>query len=422
MMEGKGMLMLDGVTGGPSHTMWVIRPAPYSSEIDGHVQDESLGRPGLAQYHKRSTSDPSRPFAPITRFSTEAVLCRICERPTPAWFFEKHNETCNETHRLESDINECNERLKEIARTIDDISTALDVGDATAPAEYRGIPLLLPLPTPTPPSYLQGLRPPLSPKPQPLQIRKTQHRILDQVAEITQTALTISTPSVLDEAGDVPIQEQRLLSPTVRRWLFLLNVVLTLLMLQSENKLAVVMRWQRPVAEEAALVRLITDTEEQTRFKLNSVNRLRNTILYAEKVRQEWEAKASATLSKLREEPWDTDSPLFDSPQLQPILTEDSSKISESLELPRPNSRALSRRYSSQLLDAMSPNLSPVETTSPGRLFGSLSNQNLAMSPRIPSGVPSSRTKASSIKDFKVLKPISKGACASSLCSSSCPC
>lgn len=221
VMEGKGMLMLDGLTGGPSHTMWVIRPAPYSIELDGHVQDESLGHPGLERFHKRSASDPSRPFAPIPRFSTEAVLCRICERPTPAWFFEKHSETCNETHRLESDINECNERLKEIARTIDDIAAALELGDATAPAEYRGIPLLVPLPTPTPPSYLEGLRPPLSPKPQPFQTRKTQHRILDQVAEITQTALTISTPSVLDETGDVPIQEQRLLSPTVRSLLFL---------------------------------------------------------------------------------------------------------------------------------------------------------------------------------------------------------
>lgn len=212
-MEGKGMLMLDGLTGGPSHTMWVVRPAPLSLGKPGVVQDEPLARFGL---HRRASSDPNAPFHATNRLASEPILCRICERATPAWFFEKHNETCNETHRLESDITECNDRLKELIAAVDEIAGALEHVDATSPAEYRGIPLLTPPPVPTPPSYLEGLRPPLSIRPQAFQVRKNQNRVLDQVAEILQTALTISTPSVLDETGDIPIQDQRLLSPIVR--------------------------------------------------------------------------------------------------------------------------------------------------------------------------------------------------------------
>ncbi|BGP21508.1 serine/threonine protein kinase RIM15 [Rhodotorula toruloides] len=404
-MEGKGMLMLDGLTGSPSHTMWVVRPAPYSEAVD--QSNQSLGRYGLDGVHWRSTSDPSFVLSP-GRLNLEPILCRICERPTPAWFFEKHNETCNEVHRLEGDISECNDRLKELMRTVDELVAHLDhrreqgAGEPSesgededeGAVEYRGIPLTL-SPAATPPTYLEGLRPPLdarhSPSP-PQQVRRSQQRVFEHVREITQIALSISTPSVSDETGEIPIQEQRLLSPN------------------SENNLAAVMRWQRPSTEDPALTRLVSDTEEQIRFKLNSVNRLRNTILYAEKVRQEWEIKAreaiealQATMTTQTRQP----SPLpFDSPQLQPLQLDDGSpRHLDALDLHRPSQNL--RRQGSQPLSLLSPNLLPDDD---GSGLSSSPSANLALSPRIPAVVPSSRTKPSSIKDFKVIKPISKGA------------
>ncbi|SCV68579.1 BQ2448_700 [Microbotryum intermedium] len=380
-MEGKGMLMLDGMTGSPSHTMWVVRPAPLADQTDDPVGD-TLARFGLDTKHRRSASDPVAYQVPNPRLAIETVLCRICERATPIWFFEKHNETCNETHRLEGDITECNDRLKELARTVDDVAAAIDEASLETPAEYRGIPLLQSSATDTPPSYLEGLKSPLgaaaSARPGPFQVRKAQHKILDQIHDIVQTALSISTPSVLDETGDIPIQEQRLLSPN------------------SESNLAAVMRWQRPVADEAALVRLVQDAEEQIRFKLNTVNRLRNTILYAEKVRQEWEARAHEALAAIKE---DGRASPFGSPALQPFPSNDAA---EALDIPE---RDRVRRHSS-LFGLTSPLLSPQDSL--GGLGSPLGSS--VLSPRIPSGVPSSRTKASSIKDFKILKPISKGA------------
>ena len=221
MMEGKGMLMLDGLGGGPSHTMWVVRPAPLSDSVDGDIiQDEALGQYSRDHHGRRRSSSELAPvFVPNTCANVNPILCRICDRPTPAWFFEKHNETCNETHRLEHDIVECNDRLKEIARTVDEIYTALDLKDATAPPEYRGIALLAPTPAPTPPTALEGLRYPLFPKPASFAVRKVQHRVLDQVADIVQTAIDISIPSATDDVDALPIENQRLLSPNVRPFL-----------------------------------------------------------------------------------------------------------------------------------------------------------------------------------------------------------
>ena len=163
------------------------------------------------------------------------------------------------------------------------------------------------------------------------------------------------------------------------------------------------MRWQRPVVEEQALTQLVADTEERIRFKLNTVNRLRNTILYAEKVRQEWEARASAVLASVQE-----DSP-FDSPMLQPVPMETRESI-DPLQLTSATPQPL-RSMKSHLFDTFTPPLSPMfspEDTTGLRSPGSFANMTL--SPRLPMGVPS-RNKTSSIKDFKMLKPISKGAC-----------
>lgn len=165
------------------------------------------------------------------------------------------------------------------------------------------------------------------------------------------------------------------------------------------------MRWQRPSVEESALVRLVADVDEQIRFKLNSVIRLRNTILYAEKVRQEWEQKATEALAASTRGDWKTASP-FESPALQPMPSgDDSPHAIEALDLPRPS---VGRRRSSNVLGLLSPSLSPDEGMASS--VGSPPAASLLLSPRIPSGVPS-KNKGSSIKDFKILKPISKGAC-----------
>ena len=154
-------------------------------------------------------------------------------------------------------------------------------------------------------------------------------------------------------------------------------------------------------------MQLVSDTEERIRFKLNSVNRLRNTILYAEKVRQEWEAKAALALASVQEDP----SP-FASPMLQPMPSTVPDKVDDLLLSPMLSPQL--RQQRSYLFDALTPPMSPMYspddsgTKSPGSFA-------LPSSVRLPTSMPSSRTKSSTIKDFEMLKPISKGACTSSV-------
>ena len=62
-----------------------------------------------------------------------------------------------------------------------------------------------------------------------------------------------------------------------------------------------VRNWARPTSEDPALQRLISDTEQLMRSKMDNVIRLQNTIRYSEKVRQEWEEKFEQTVASLEE-------------------------------------------------------------------------------------------------------------------------
>ena len=450
-MEGKGMLMRDRATGEATHTMWVVRPL---SAVEGQDEGQQEARFGLAQ-HQRSMSDPVTPFPFMSStFSTETLLCRICERQISAWFFEKHNETCNETHRLELDIANCNERLAELRGSIKGLTGALERGGSTPPSplEYRGINMLSP-PSSSPlgsTDSITGLpRRPASPKPHHFVIRRLQLRLLEQVLEVVQSAIDISTPAAPEEAANIPVEEQRLLSPA------------------SENLFLTVLNWRPPTTEDPALSRLAADADEQVRIKLDTINRLRNTIIYAERVRTEWEHKAAAVLPSVTEE---ERSPLLSGGELPAAsllianerLTPSTAAPSDSgftdgasdtelaqicsppltglgLDtLPPPmmaasSSRAASPKPTVGKLLTETPSSSPIRSLGPrppsatppsspnvqalGRHASVSSNPigspimvSAPVSPRIPLTVPALRSKAPSIKDFQVIKPISKGA------------
>ncbi|KAN0063369.1 rim15, signal transduction response regulator [Thecaphora frezii] len=284
-MEGKGMLMHDRHNGLPSHTMWVFKPSgPPEPEAD---LPELVG---LKSARAASTflDDPTATVAHIASISVEPVLCRICERDIPAWFFEKHSEICNEVHRLEMEIGECNENLHELRRTVKAIVLRLEEArdqPCEPPVEYRGIQLTTPPASTQPPSALEGINRSVFPRqPNAANMRKTHMRALDAALEILQVALEISTPATKEDQADEPIEKQRLLSPT------------------SENKVVTVKQWRRSPAEDAAIDALMADVEAVMRSKLSAVNRMLNTIVYVETVRQEWEVSVEAALAAVSED------------------------------------------------------------------------------------------------------------------------
>ncbi len=410
------MLMRDRDTGLPSHTMWVVKPmAPSEPSRDTATskpaRHATIGRDGNLQ----SPLGPISPFPSGPILSTQAVLCRICERDVPAWFFEKHNETCNEVHRLEADMINANDRLAEMVAEVQRINIALDEPHPSSPVLYDDM-LVCPIPRTS-----SG-----SPGPLFVAVRKIQHNFLEQAIEILSAAHEISTPSVREDAADIPIQYQRLLSPN------------------SEDKLLLISRWIRPDTDDAALTSIFRHVDQLVRQKQTVVNRMRNTILYAERVRQEWEDKVDRMISlaedgsgsgsgsdrgsedgqktgngaapvsrhvvdlaklPVTQGSHSTNMSVLPTPTLNTPLQEEpprtalssTTMLAEPFKTQSPSSESQS--------PALAPTYGHKRKVSHARPF-----MDAPLSPRIPSVVPTSRTAATSIKDFDIIKPISKGA------------
>ena len=276
-MEGKGMLMIDREDGQPSHTMWVVKPiAPARLEHDGSCiileEDDLAPEPASTirpSFFERG-AEPVTPFPFTTPISTDPILCRICECQIPQWYFEKHSETCAETHRLEAEIVECNESIAELRNTIRDLCVAVDRPSPAAVPEYRGMQIFIPSSSPIVSSPLQLFR---ANKMQRLGVKKMQRRLLDQIDEILLVASEVSMPSLKEEEAKEPIERQRLLSPS------------------SERRISQIRQWSKPTTEDAALGQLLQDAERVMRQKIDNVVRMQNTIRYSEKIWHEWQER-----------------------------------------------------------------------------------------------------------------------------------
>ena len=290
-MEGKGMLMIDRDSGQPSHTMWVIKPAatspidtvalPTQLEID-ETGDESLTTPAAGSATQQLGVEPASQFPLLRPINVSLILCRICECNVPQWFFEKHNETCVEVHRLEAEIADCNESVTELRNTIRDIVAALDRSSSAQIPEYRGVQIFTPQSSSGSSSPLQMFRAPL--KMQKMGVKKMQRQLLEKLDDILQVAWEVSVPALRDDESKEPIERQRLLSPS------------------SERKISQLRTWCKPTIEDAALAQLADDVERVMRQKVDNVIRMQNVMRYEEKVRQEWEVKIDEALSQYDED------------------------------------------------------------------------------------------------------------------------
>lgn len=479
-MDGKGMLMNDRQSGMPSHTMWVFKPV-RSPEPEADLQDDAVKAPG---------GDAA--VGPVAAISVQPLLCRICERDVPTWFFEKHSEICNEIHRLEMEIGECNESLAELRRTTKAINSRLEDPQSSSNPEYRGAVLSTPPASSNPPSALEALNRSLTPRhPNPASLRKLHLRALDNLVEVLQTAFEIATPAVKEDAVGEPIEKQRLLSPT------------------SEQRVLQVHAWRKPERlDDAALELLSADVEAAMRSKLSAVNRTLNTIVYVETLRLEWEERVETALAaangeeetesegsgseeglesgegsekvdnsgEVEEEEeevleGETSGLLLERDDRDEIARPHSAGLSQADEddipavdadmggsntdhspIPIPRGHAAtahpvahqegsslsrqastkSRRHShlpTSVLEKsllQTPPLSPYNIGSDAQTGGSSASSQkhrrasmsvrsphtgpMPLSPRLPPMAPSSRATASSIKDFDIIKPISKGA------------
>jgi len=280
--------------------MWMIRPwiPPREITIDLPaflVDSLGSGAQVLASYltslAEMGLDDPeSHPPPP-------PLLCRICERHIPPWWFEKHTDLCLQEHRAEMDVQMAQESLTEHRHAIVKVLDALEIrksrsftGDQISfpVAEYKGLPI-------GPPSSSASSPGTSSPTPsagsasstgrsrersggfghargRSFAVRRPQVRIVELLLDLCDTALEISPPAI-KESSQNPL-EFRTQSP------------------QSEGRITQVLQWETPgtntLEQEQGLALLCADTERVARAKAEAVMRQRKIIEYAERIRVEF--------------------------------------------------------------------------------------------------------------------------------------
>ena len=361
-MVAKGMLVHRTSTSDASHTMWMLNPAPSSALPTGDLRDAgAIG--GVPE--------------DLDAISTELLLCRICEREIPAWFFAQHSEICLEMHRLELQLSTCNETLHDMAECAHSVRDALVARSTQVPA-FRGQPIEAPA--------------------------ELALRVIDQVVHGLELALAIAMPSLPE---DNELGRSRLLPA------------------ESERAMDRVRRWRRPTPSDAALQLLCADAMQAMQDKVHLVNRIRHTILYVETVRQESEQYVAELLDGQDEAPG-TPPVVVELDAAEDTLSGEQNQMVDPLDDASDDDRWSASHSRSSIpipipgsakavsTPPQSPFLAPVDTGGLSRSFA----RSLARSPRLgatphsPRMLPAAqpRATAASIRDFELLKPISKGA------------
>lgn len=278
--------------------MWMIRPWVAPREIKIEMDPElvdSLGSGAqvlagfLTHLAETSIDDPAYQEPP------SSVLCRICERQIPGWWFEKHTDLCLQEHQAEMEVQLAQESLAEHRHAIVKVLDALEVRKSrslsgeqqTLPlAEYKGMPIGPPASSSSSP----GTASPTTTgarsrerssgfghaRARSFAVRRPQARIVELLLDLCDTSMEISTPAIKDSSAHNP-GEFRTQSP------------------QSESRISQVMQWQSPsnntLEQEHGLALLCADTERIAKAKVDAVFRHRKVIEYAERIRVEFAIK-----------------------------------------------------------------------------------------------------------------------------------
>lgn len=276
--------------------MWMIRPfvEPRQIKIDlPPIIVEGLGSGAeilashLTMLAEAGLDDPAQHAPP------PPVLCRICERQIPPWWFEKHTELCLQEHQAEMEVQICQDNLSDHRHAIVKVLDALEARKSRpvstigmpsqAPqAEYKGMPI-----GPGPqqnsasgsasPAGSRSARDPSAnnnhSRTRSFAVRRPQARIVELLLDLCDTAIEISTPTIKEVSSQQP-GEFRTQSPG------------------SEDRLSQVMQWQSPstntLEQEAGLALLCADTEKAARNKVEAVIRHRRILEYSERIRSEF--------------------------------------------------------------------------------------------------------------------------------------
>lgn len=227
------------------------------------------------------------PASLSTLMSLPPVLCRVCERWVVAAFFEQHSELCVEIHQSEMDVNDCNdnlmelkhithERMEAVKKEIEDLETTPEKGLCLEKNDQ----IMEKADEDSDNDSIFGDYLPLEEAIHPLELKKGELEQFKDLLEIVEVALSISTPGTMDEdeedsegdqSGSEAESEKGLQSP------------------QSKDKMVQIIYWRPPTTDDPTMSTLIKSVEDSTRSKVDAVNRMRDRLEYNSRARAEFQ-------------------------------------------------------------------------------------------------------------------------------------
>ncbi|KAK4692907.1 serine/threonine-protein kinase RIM15, partial [Lecanoromycetidae sp. Uapishka_2] len=416
-LEGQGIMLT------VQQTMWMLRPSNPPREItidlpEVLVDSLGIGAEILAHYltalADSGASDPENHPPPLP------VLCRICERQITPWWFEKHSEGCTQEYRAEEAVGLAQEALvahrPAIAKVLDALdpetrqsrSTPGEVpGSSVILPEYKGMPIG---PSNSSPGTESGRASPANAsrsrdssssgnlghvRGKSFTVRRPLYRVAELIMDLCDTAMEISTPAIKEKESQADVDEEiRIQSP------------------HSENLISQILNWSSPSAtldQEPGLAVLATDTENMARAKVEAVLRHREIIEYSERIRIEFNSLVLDCI----------DAAMQKAKKIKEGQLSDSSSEEEEDEEEAQTPAASETHFPMSAYDGPSSLASALRDVSDPSLAAQAAQnekrQSLAASnppsPRLAGlSQPPARAVPTSIKDFEIIKPISKGA------------
>ncbi|RUS29284.1 hypothetical protein BC938DRAFT_480837, partial [Jimgerdemannia flammicorona] len=205
------------------------------------------------------------------------VLCNICERWIFPLFFEQHSVLCAEVHRAEMDVQIRNDQLMEMRAQVQNLYDQLSVSEVISDEKALDSSSKANISVPEPnsdeaPFHSAFDAAPDSNSNDDIDIKKANAEVFKELIDILDTALAISTlgeDSAFERDDEMTIN--RVQSPL------------------SESKIVQVLYWRPPTAEDISLNALIADVEVVVKGKVDVVNRMRDRVAYNEQVRLEYQ-------------------------------------------------------------------------------------------------------------------------------------
>ncbi|KAI8970228.1 hypothetical protein BDF20DRAFT_838604 [Mycotypha africana] len=379
------------------------------------------------------------------------VLCRVCERWVVAAFFEQHSELCVEIHQSEMDVNGYNDSLIDIKHIIvENIETvqanieSLQAGNN--PSSVQGeIQSAMEIADSSDNDSIFGECLPLEKQVDPLELKQAEIIQYNDLLEIIDVALSISMPGSVDDKSERSEEQESLSHNEDDR---------SPQSPHSKDKMIQILYWRPPTSTDPQMLTLIKEVEKLTKGKVEAVNRMRDRL--------EYNSRARADFQKLiqKDENWiefvtdPNDHKKLDDERnvVKPVEQKDETVVWEKNSNLNYSKNFLNRlrswrqRHSTSIVERLSrrlksvtpdtsntpivemetietpissPNLHPRPgisikqdchlTTSQSSQNGSKDTDNKS-SPSQLHATSASRSTYPSIRDFDIIKPISKGA------------